>query len=473
MFDLIVRSATVVDPEKCTQRVADVAIENGRIALVEPVIAGPAREELPAEGLVLQPGVIDTHLHLTASLSSHAMAVRAGVTTAVDMAGPAGEVMAAAKVRGRGLNIAVLNAILPEHNVKDRNPDAAQIDAFLTASLSEGAFGVKLLGGHFPLTPEASARMVRQSAERGVYMAWHAGTTEKGSNLEGLREAVELCGGHSLHMAHLNAYCRGRVLPVLDECLEAAALLEAHPELVTESYLSARNGCPLGLNDDGTPKSGILAGNLRAFGFTPDLAGLRRAVLAHRLGILVPSEDDVAIVSGEAGLEHFERARAEKRPVDGSFDGVNPFASRAFFAERRRSDGSFLVDAIGTDGGGIPRNVILESGLSLVKLGALDAVDFAVKTSYLPSRMLGLAQKGTLAPGSDADLTIYDPVAQRAVHSLVKGRFLLRDGRAVGREARIVCTEAGVEAVRRAGLEPVVVSGGIPTLDRRRAAGIA
>lgn len=473
MFDLIVRSATVVDPEKCTQRVADVAIENGRIALVEPVIAGPAREELPAEGLVLQPGVIDTHLHLTASLSSHAMAVRAGVTTAVDMAGPAGEVMAAAKVRGRGLNIAVLNAILPEHNVKDRNPDAAQIDAFLTASLSEGAFGVKLLGGHFPLTPEASARMVRQSAERGVYMAWHAGTTEKGSNLEGLREAVELCGGHSLHMAHLNAYCRGRVLPVLDECLEAAALLEAHPEIVTESYLSARNGCPLGLNDDGTPKSGILAGNLRAFGFTADLAGLRKAVLAHRLGILVPSEDDVEVVSGEAGLEYFEEARAAGKPVDGSFDGVNPFAARAFFAESRRSDGSFLVDAIGTDGGGIPRNVILESGLSLVKLGALEAVDFAVKTSYLPSRMLGLAQKGTLASGSDADLTIYDPVSQRAVHSLVKGRFLLRDGRAVGREARIVCTEAGVEAVRRAGLEPVVVSGGIPTLDRRRAAGIA
>ena len=108
-----------------------------------------------------------------------------------------------------------------------------------------------------------------------------------------------------------------------------------------------------------------------------------------------------------------------------------------------------------------------------MKLGALDAVDFAVKTSYLPSRMLGLAQKGTLASGSDADLTIYDPVAQRAVHSLVKGRFLLRDGRAVGHEARIVCTAAGVEAVRRAGLEPVVVTGGVPTLDRRAAAGLA
>ena len=466
MFDLIVRSATVVDPEKRTQRVADVAIENGRIALVEPVITGPAREELQAEGLVLQPGVIDTHLHLTASLSSHAMAVRAGVTTAVDMAGPAGEVMAAAKVRGRGLNIAVLNAILPEHNVKDRNPDAAEIDAFLTASLSEGAFGVKLLGGHFPLTPEASARMVRQSAERGVYMAWHAGTTEKGSNLEGLREAVELCGGHSLHMAHLNAYCRGRVLPVLDECLEAAALLEAHPELVTESYLSARNGCPLGLNDDGTPKSGILAGNLRAFGFTPDLAGLRRAVLAHRLGILVPSEDDVAIVSGEAGLEHFERARAEKRPVDGSFDGVNPFASRAFFAERRRADGSFLVDAIGTDGGCIPRNVLLTVGLSLVKFGALTLTEFVQKTSLNPARHLRLADRGHLSEGAAADVTVFDFERQKAVETIADGKTVMKDGKLVGRGVTFITTERGRAALEKQGFATLTVDYSGPEPER-------
>ena len=472
MFDLIIRSSVVVDPVKRTERVADVAIENGCIARIEPSIAGEARETVSAEGLVLQPGIIDTHLHLTASPAGHAMAVRAGVTTAVDMAGPPEKVMAEAKTHGRGLNIAVLNAILPGRNVSGNRPDASEIDAFLTASLEAGAFGVKLLGGHFPLTPEASAAMVRQSAERGVYMAWHAGTTEKGSSLEGLREAVALADGHPLHMAHLNAYCRGRVLPVLDECLEAAALLEAHPEIVTESYLSARNGCPLGLKEDGAPESAVLAGNLRAFGFTADLAGLRRAVLSHRLGVLVPGGDDVAIVSGEAGLEHFERARAEKRPVDGSFDGVNPFASRAFFAERRRADGSFLVDAIGTDGGGIPRNVILESGLPLVKLGAFDAVDFAVKTAYLPSRMLGLAQQGTIEPGADADLTIYDPVAGRAVHSLVKGRFLLRDGRTTGRGARIVCTESGAAAVRRAGLEPVLAPGGVPALDRRLAAGI-
>ena len=95
-----------------------------------------------------------------------------------------------------------------------------------------------------------------------------------------------------------------------------------------------------------------------------------------------------------------------------------------------------------------------------------------MKTAYLPSRMLGLAQKGTLEPGADADLTIYDPVAGRAVHSLVKGSFLLRDGRTTGRGARIVCTGAGAAAVRRAGLEPVLAPGGVPALDRRLAAGI-
>lgn len=471
MYDLIIRGAEAVDPGERTIREADVAIEGGRIAAVGPDLQGEAKAELDASGLVLQPGVIDTHLHLTPSPKSHAMVARAGVTTCIDMSGPTAKVFSEAKVAGRGLNVAVLNAILPGQNVPGNDPSAEEIDRFITASLEGGALGVKLLGGHFPLTPAASARMVKLAAERGVYMAWHAGTTDKGSDLNGLIEAVELCDGHPLHMPHLNAYCRGRVKPVLDECIEAAALLEAHPELVTESYLSARNGCPLGMKADGTPKSGIVVKNLAAFGFAPTIEGVRSAILARRLGVLIPREDDVEVVGGMEGLEFFNDATAKGLPVDGSFDGVNPFESRAFFGTARRADGSFLIDGISTDGGGIPRNVILASGLSLVKLGGLDPVDFAVKTALLPSQMLGLPQKGTLGVGTDADLTIYDPATQTARHSLVMGRFVLKDGAAVGTGTQAICTAAGAEAARAAGLEPIVVAGGVAKLDRAKAAG--
>jgi allantoinase len=41
----------------------DVAVADGRIAAVGPELAGPAREEIDARGLVLLPGAVDAHVH--------------------------------------------------------------------------------------------------------------------------------------------------------------------------------------------------------------------------------------------------------------------------------------------------------------------------------------------------------------------------------------------------------------------------
>lgn len=470
MYDYLLKNALAVDPIAGTVQTADLAIESGVIAEVKPSIDAPAKKVLDCTGLVLQPGIIDSHLHLAVSPSSHRMAARAGVTTAVDMAGSPEKVFAGAQAAGTGLNIAVLNAVLPGVNVENQDASEEAISRFMTESLAAGAFGVKLLGGHFPLTPQASARMVRLAAKRGVYMAWHAGSTAHGSNIEGVEEAVAAADGHSFHLAHLNAYCRGRIATVSEECRRAAELLKAHPEIVTESYLSARNGCPLGLTPEGKPKSAILSTNLAAFGFSPDRAGILAAIAARQLGVLIPEPEGVRIAEGYEGIASFNERTDAGLPVDGSFDGVNPFYSRAFFALEKRADGTFLVDAIGTDGGGIPRNVIVESGLSFVKLSALTLVDFARKTSTLPSRMLGLShRKGTLAAGADADLTVYDMRTQKAVHAFAAGRPTLLNGKVLEHpecRAQVICTHAGVEAVRRAGLEPLEAPGGMPVMRR-------
>lgn len=470
MFDYLLRGALAVDPINGTVQTADAAIEAGAIAGIDSSIDAPAKEVIDCTGLVLQPGIIDTHLHLAVSPSSHRMVARAGVTTAVDMSGSPEKVFAGAQAAGTGLNIAVLNAVLPGVNIDNQDPSEEALSCFMTESLQAGAFGVKLLGGHFPLTPEASASMVRTAARRSIYMAWHAGSTAHGSNIEGVEEAVALAEGHPFHLAHLNAYCRGRTASVQEECRRAADLLKAHPEIVTESYLSARNGCPLGFTADGQSKSGILAANLKAFGFSADRAGLEAAVLDRRLGILISQPDGVRIAEGREGLAYFNERTAAGLPVDGSFDGVNPFCSRAYFALEKRADGTFLIDGIGTDGGGIPRNVILESGLSLVKLSALSLVEFARKTSTLPARMLGLShRKGTLAVGADADLTIYDLRTQKAVHAFAAGRPTLLNGVPAehpASRAQVICTREGADAVRRAGLVPIEVQGGIPALNR-------
>ncbi len=465
-YDLIIRNALVVDPLGDAVKVADVAVRGGRIEGVRSGWAADAGLSIDAEGLILQPGVIDSHLHLSVDDRSHSMVVRAGVTTAVDMSGPTDLILRQTREHGRGLNIAILNAVLPSQNISGTEASPDELARFMDASMAAGSFGVKLLGGHFPLSPESSGAMVRTAHEKNIYMAWHAGTTETGSDILGFEEAIDLSDGHPLHMPHLNAYCRGRVTDVFEECRRVAKLLEAHPEIVTESYLSSRNGCPFDLNPDGTPKSKIAARNLELFGFSPDKAGACEAILAGHLSILAPEEDDVKLLTGEEGVTFFTEAVNAGRHVDGSFAGVNPFLSRHFFLTARRADGTFLADGISTDGGGLPRNVILEDGLSFMRLGEISAIDFARKTSLLPARMLGLEKKGMLEPGADADITIYDPISQKAVHAFAMGKPILLNGKAVGTGGTVICTEAGREAVAGAGLAPYAVRGGFVPFSR-------
>ena len=65
MTDLLVRGGTVVTAGG--SRFADVAVDGGRIAAVEPDLAGlaaAAGEVVDASGLLVLPGVVDVHVHV-------------------------------------------------------------------------------------------------------------------------------------------------------------------------------------------------------------------------------------------------------------------------------------------------------------------------------------------------------------------------------------------------------------------------
>ncbi len=463
MYSHLLKGGTVVDPERRFCRIADVAIEGGRIAEVAESITVPAKETLDCTGLVVQPGIIDTHLHVTLDPAAYATVVHAGVTTCLDMMGPAQKALAELGARGAGLNVAVLNAILLGKNVDGNDPHPEVIHRFIDESLASGAFGVKLLGGHYPLTPQATADFFRLADERNCYAAFHAGTTQAGSNILGFEEAFNLFDGHRAHLAHINAYCRGYVDTELNECARGAALLEAHPEVVCESYVSPRNGGSLRFGEDGAPESHVICATMKHLGYEPTKAGVEKAFEDGVLGAVKETPDHrVGLVTGREGLEW-----VLAHPDCGiSFDRVNPIVPRVFFATARRKDGTFLVDGISTDGGAIPRNVIVTEGLSLVKMGGLSLIDFAAKTSLLPARILKLARKGRLSEGMDADITVFDLARQQPVLSFIGGEKALENGRVAERPGRVICTAAGEAAVRAAGLEPIIAEGGVPTLDR-------
>ena len=118
----------------------------------------------------------------------------------------------------------------------------------------------------------------------------------------------------------------------------------------------------------------------------------------------------------------------------------------------RRDDGSFIVDAIASDAGVLPRNVNIEQAMNMVRFGGLTPLEMAEKLSFNPARMIGLVKKGRISPGMDADLTVIDPDKGRAVMSLVAGKTMMLEGRAVGAGGKLLITATGEQAAEEYGL---------------------
>lgn len=436
MWDLLIKDCRVIDPKNGRNETADIAIAGGKIDCVgQDLSEAGAREVLRFPGMIAQPGIIDMHLHMGLNPFGFKNAALAGVTTALDMSGETDYIVDIAQKTGCGINVAIAQAFMPGANIEGNNPNEAATDAFIDRVLATGGYGVKILGGHYPLTPDASARIIKRCHDRGVYVAWHAGSTETGSDIIGMKEAVEIADGRFLHLAHINAYCRGRVHAVEKETQMAIDYLTANLNIVSESYLSARNGTRLNYDEKGMVKSGVTRNCLARLGLGADIDSIEKAIRMRALGVIVEKDGLSSLIEGNEALEEFRRMKGD---VGASFDNVNPFLPRAWLLSAKRSDGSFVVDALGTDGGCIPRNVILDLGMSFVKTGAVTENEFAIKTSLRPAQILNLPNKGHFSVGADADITIYDKTTQKAVATIVGGQKVLFEGKVVDREATII-----------------------------------
>lgn len=468
-FETILRNGLLVDPKNGIEAVMDVALKDGRVERVEPTIEGGGAREHDLAGKVVMPGIVDMHVHVSQWLGGargHRMMALAGVTTALDMAGPVDGVLRFARTHGAGLTVACVDYVRPGHTVGSADPSRAELEDTLTRALRGGAIGLKLLGGHFPLTREASAATIAAAAARGAYVAFHAGTVETPlPRVATLAEACALACGHPLHMPHVNSYVRGEEEPGVIEGQRAIEILAACPHIRCESYLAPFNGFSARCAN-GVPESRAAQRAARAAGFEATQAGLAAAIETGRVHVHKPAGAVTVLATGSEGLAAWRAAETDI----GASVMANPPEPRIHLVTARGADGGHAIDALATDGGGIPRNDIVERGLPLVRMNALTLSGFVEKTSLTPATILGLSGKGHLSPGADGDVTVLDMQTLRPVLSYANGRRIMENGEVFGEGSRFATTPEGVGAVKEAGLDPVVVGLGtmLPPRPARR-----
>jgi hypothetical protein len=458
-YTLVLTNGRIIDPVNGIDTIGDIGLKGPRIVEVgKNLDISSAEKVIDIAGKWVIPGVIDPHVHVSSWLGGYPglkMMAREGVITALDLAGPPESVFYNVKNYGSGMNIACLNGFCIDKDFGGYDVDLtdSEIKERIRCSIDEGALGVKVLGGHYPLSPETTRKIIKYAADMGIYISFHAGTTMHGSNLEGLKEAIELSNTYPVHIAHINSYCRGSIEDPLYEVAEATNLLQKSSNIWSDSYLSIFNGVS-GKCRDGKILEETVKICLRMKGFREDESGLGEAIkLGFAYVVKLQGEENV-LVTGDNGYQYWKEQNTDTAL---SFP-VNVSAVQFSLATIKDNKNNFIVDTLSTDGGGIPRNTMIRQGFDLVHYGALTPEDFVKKVSTNAAKMLGLNGKGHLSPGADSDITVIDPDKGKAYMGISLGKIIMVDNIVIGNGGTILTTHKGEESVRRIGVDYTIIN---------------
>ena len=377
-FDLLVRGGICATPSGIVE--ADIGVHAGKIAAIGSFANAPAREVFEARGLHVLPGVIDTHVHFRepGHLEKEDMetgskaAVLGGVTAVFEMPNTNPPTVTRALIEDKltraagrmhcdhafyvGATTANIGALYQLESL----PGVAGVKAFLGSSTGtllldkEEAILAALKAGRrrMAVHSEDEARLRERAklampGDPSTHPVWRDEETARRSTERVLRLARE--ARRRIHLLHVTA---AEELPLLAAARDIATVEAAVPHLTLaapECY--ERLGAYAQINPP------IRDSRHRA--------ALWRAVQSGLIDTL--------------GSDHAPHTRAEK-------DGIYPH----------------------TPSGLTGVQTLVTVMLDHVDAGRLTLARFVDLTSAGPARLFGIANKGRIAAGYDADLTVVD-----------------------------------------------------------------
>jgi dihydroorotase len=449
-FDIVLAGGRVMDPASGLDAIRHVGIRGRTIAAVSAI---PLRGStiLDVSGLVVAPGFIDPHSHAQ-TMEGNRFQARDGVTTALELESGAmpigdwyrsreGEALLnyGATVGHISSRIAVMHekgtwseisamrrdTSTPKPDWAYRQASGAEIEAMiarLDRGLSDGALGIGMGPAYTPAAGREELLRVFELAARRKALAFihmrSAGEVEPGGSLDALQEVLAnvAATGASVHIVHIGSNGlrqTPRLLSMIDGARSRGldVTTEVYPYTAASTYIQSA------LFDPGWQQR---------FGIS--YRDVQWAATGERL-----TEATFARYRGQGGFVVIH---------------MIPEASvRAALAHPGVMVGSDGVPL--TDGGGHPRGVgsyarIL--GRYVREEKVIDLMTALSKISFLVAGRLApfvpaMRNKGRIAVGADADITVFDAarVIDRATyekpaaysegiqHVLVGGAFVVRD----------------------------------------------
>ncbi len=381
MKRLVIKGGRIVDPSQNMDRVGDLALEDGAVREIGDRIDSAGSEVFDAGGLIVAPGFIDMHVHLREPGFEHAETIESGSRTAA--AGGFTSICCMPNTEPVNDNATVTSYVV------DRARRYARVNVFPIGAITKNSAGEELAA--FASMKQAGAVAISDDGKPVM-------------NARVARRAMEFASA-------LN-------LPLIEHCedLHLSAGGDMHEGL--ESTRLGLRGIPRSSEDVMVARDIILA----------ELTGVRYHVAhissANSVGMVAEAKRRGLHVTSEATPHHFVLADSDMRPYDSNYKMKPPLREPCDVNAVTQGLVDGTIDAIATDHAPhagaekmreferCPFGIIgLETalGLGLERLyhvGLIDVSQF-VRLFTLGPASIVLPERGSLRPGSPADVTIF------------------------------------------------------------------